>query len=101
MKLATSAMMSTCEVDIRSCIDGINSSHSLRVAMKTSLHEATSLLYSKPTRTNRVGIVRSRDSPCPTEEGQTVDKLIYQYGYLSGLQLLLILFYVLKRVADQ
>lgn len=69
--------------------------------MKTSLHEAASLLYSKPTRTNRVGIVRSRGSPCPTEEGQTVDKLIYQYGYLSGLQLLLILFYVLKRVADQ
>lgn len=94
-------MVSTCEVDIRSCIDGINGSHSLRVAMKTSLHEATSLVYSKPIRTDRVGIVRSRGSPYPTEEGQMVDKLIYHYGCLSGLQMLLILFYVLKRVAVQ
>lgn len=69
--------------------------------MQTSLHETTSLVYSKPIRTTRVGIVRSRGSPCPTEEGQTVDKLIYHHGYLSGLQSLLILFYVLKRVADQ
>lgn len=66
--------------------------------MQTSLHETTSLVYSKPIRTTRVGIVRFRGFPCPTEEGQTVDKLIYQDGYLSGLQSLLILFYVLKRV---
>lgn len=101
MKLATSAMMSTCEVDIRFCIDGINRGHSLRVAMQTSLHEVTSLVYPKPIRTNRVGFVRSRGSPYPIEEAQTVDKLIYLYGYLSGLQSLLILFYVSKRVADQ
>lgn len=69
--------------------------------MKTSLHEATSLVYSKPIRTDQVAILCSRGSPCRTEEGQTVDRLIYQYGRLSGLQLLLILFYVLERVAGQ
>lgn len=99
MNLATSAMVSTCEVDIRSCIASINSSHLLRVVMGTCLHEAASLAYSKLIRTDRVGIVRSRNSPCPTEEEQTVDKLIYHFGWLSGLHLLLILFYVLKRVA--
>lgn len=69
--------------------------------METYLHEAASPLYSKLIRTNRDGTVRSRDSPCPTEEEQTVDKLILSFGWLSGLQLLLILFYVLKQVAGQ
>lgn len=94
-------MLLTCEVNIRSCIVGINSSHSIRVVMGTCLHEAASLAYSKLIRTGRVGIVCSRDFPCPTEEEQTVDKLIYHFGWLSGLQLPLILFYVLKRVEGQ
>lgn len=94
-------MVLTCEVDIRSCLAGINSSHSLRVLLRTCLHEAASLAYPKLIRTDRVGIVCSRDSPCPTEEEQTVDKLIYHIGWLSGLQLPLIIFYVLKRVEGQ
>ena len=94
-------MVLTCEDDRRSCIVGINSSHSLLVVMGTCLHEAASLAYSKLIRTGRVGIVCSQDSPYPTVEEQTVDKLIYHFGWLSGLQLPLILFYVLKRVEGQ